>query len=52
MTYLDGTEQNLGVVVGKDGADGTNGIDGRQINDVDRIVVNFNLLLFMNDRIV
>ena len=29
LTYSDGTEQNLGVVVGKDGADGTNGADGK-----------------------
>ena len=29
LTYSDGTEQNLGVVVGKDGADGTNGVDGK-----------------------
>ena len=29
LTYSDGTEQNLGVVVGKDGADGTNGTDGK-----------------------
>lgn len=29
LTYSDGTEQNLGVVVGKNGADGTNGTDGK-----------------------
>ena len=29
LTYSDGTEQNLGVVVGKDGADGVNGVDGK-----------------------
>ena len=29
MTCSDGTEQNLGVVVGKDGADGVNGADGK-----------------------
>ena len=29
LTYSNGTEQNLGVVVGKDGADGTNGADGK-----------------------
>ena len=28
LIYSDGTEHNLGVVVGKDGADGANGVDG------------------------
>lgn len=28
LSYRDGSEQNLGVVVGKDGSDGTNGQDG------------------------
>ena len=28
LVYSDGNEQNLGVVVGKDGENGTNGIDG------------------------
>ena len=29
LIYSDGSEQNLGVVVGKDGVDGTNGADGK-----------------------
>ena len=29
LVYGDGTEQNLGVVVGKDGADGKDGMDGK-----------------------
>ena len=29
LVYSDGTEQNLGVVVGKDGADGVDGVDGK-----------------------
>ncbi len=33
LTYSNGSEQNLGVVVGKDGSDGTNGQDGTVIID-------------------
>ena len=38
LTYQNGTEQNLGVVVGKDGndgADGTNGTDGATVITTD-----------------
>ena len=33
LIYQDGTEQNLGVVVGKDGSDGVNGEDGALVID-------------------
>ena len=33
VTYQDGTKQNLGVVVGKDGADGKDGEDGKDGKD-------------------
>ena len=33
LTYGNGTSQNLGVVVGKDGADGKDGIDGKDGKD-------------------
>ena len=33
LTYSDGTEQNLGVVVGNDGADGEDGSDGADGKD-------------------
>ena len=33
ITYQDGTKQNLGVVVGKDGADGKDGEDGKDGKD-------------------
>ena len=39
LTYQDGSEQNLGVVVGKDGIDGTDGTDGANGAD-GAIVVN------------
>ena len=29
LSYTDGTDQNLGVVVGADGTDGTDGVDGK-----------------------
>ncbi len=33
LIYQDGTEQNLGIVVGKDGSDGVNGEDGALVID-------------------
>ena len=33
LIYQDGTEQNLGVVVGKDGSDGADGKDGSLVID-------------------
>lgn len=33
LTYTNGEEQNLGIVVGKDGIDGKNGVDGKDGKD-------------------
>ena len=40
LIYQDGTEQNLGIVVGKDGSDGDNGEDGALVIDGYKSVIS------------